>query len=181
MENGDGSESAIEVHEFRYRRGPARLGGLAAGGLLVATLAAITFAADLISYWEWIFVLVAIIVLIGCLALFFYLATKAPVLLRIGPDGLEMSGGWTAPLAWHDIHRIRFLGETKQLTGKQAWLVADPAPGVIPEYRFKGPKKAERSLLRKIGVRIPLHMLETDAETVIRSIERFKPIQRPSL
>ena len=179
MVNGSGSDSAIEVHEFRYRRGPAWLGGLAAGGLLAATLVAVTFAADLISYWEGVFAIIAILVLIGCLVLFFYLATKAPVLLRIGPDGLEMSGGWTAPLAWQDIHRIRFLGETKQLTGKQVWLVVDPAPGVIPAYRFMGPKKAERWLLRKIGVRIPLHMLETDADAVLRSIERFKPIQRP--
>lgn len=180
MDKGNGADSAFEVHEFRYRRGPAWLGGLAAGGLMVATLVAITFAADLISYWEWVFVLAAMIVLIGCLGLFLYLATKAPVLLRIGPDGLEMSGGWTAPLAWKNILRIRFLGETKQLTGKQVWLVADPAPGVIPAYRFKGPKKAERWLLRKIGVRIPLHMLETDADAVLRSIERFKPIQRAS-
>jgi len=177
MENGVSND---EVHEFRYRRGPAWVGGLAAGGLLVATLVGITFGADFISYWEWIFALAAIVVLFGTIALFIYLARRAPVMLRIGPEGLEMRVGWSAPLAWHDIHRIRFLGETKFLSGKQAWLVADPAPGVMPAYRFKGPQRAERWLLRKIGIRIPLHMLEADAETVIQSIERFQPIMRPS-
>ncbi|MGI9395063.1 MAG: hypothetical protein ACR2OY_10500, partial [Boseongicola sp.] len=62
--------------------------------------------------------------------------------------------------------------------GNQAWLVVDPLPGVLPSYRFMGPKIAEAWLLRKIGVRIPLHSLETEPEAVISSIERFKSIRR---
>jgi hypothetical protein len=180
MGHENDTDASTDVHEFRYRRKSALAGGFAAGCLLVAALVGVTFGADLSSSWGIFTGVFAIVMLSGILALFIYLGRRAPVQLRIGPDGLEMPGGFRAPLAWRDIHRIRYLGESTYMTGKQAWLVADPSPGVLPEYRFMGPKKAEAWLLRRMGIRIPLHMLETEPERVIRSIERFKPIMRPS-
>ncbi len=172
------TDASNDLHEFRYRRKSAWLGGFAAGCLLVAALVGVTFGADLSSSWGIFTGVFAIVTLSAMLALFIFLGRRAPVQLRIGPGGLEMPGGFTAPLAWRDIHRIRYLGEVRFMTGKQAWLVAEPSPGVLPTYRFMGPKRAEAWLLRRMGIRIPLHMLETEPETVIRSIERFMPVRR---
>ena len=180
MGNENGANAKTDVDEFRYRRKSAWLGGFAAGGLLIAAVVGVVFGADLSSGWGIFTGVFAIVILSGILVLFIFLARRSPVQLRVGPDGLEMSIGFAAPLAWRDIHRIRYLGEIGYLSGKQAWLVADPSPGVLPAYRFMGPKKAEAWLLRKMGIRIPLHMLEAEPETVIKSIERFKPIQRTS-
>ena len=168
------------VHEFRYRRSASWMGGLAAGGLLVAALIGITYGADLSRWWELTMAVVAISSLGLMVALFIYLYRRPPVQLRVGPDGLQLPIGFTAPLAWRDIHRIRYLGERKFLLEKQAWLIADPAPGVLPKYRLSGPKKIESWLMRKIGIRIPLHMLAAEPETVIQSIERFQPVIRPT-
>ncbi|MEK6216603.1 MAG: hypothetical protein N2B03_05220 [Boseongicola sp.] len=178
MGNESGTNALADVHEFRYRWKSAWLGGFAAGCLLVVALVGVTFGADLSSSWGIFIAVFAIAMLCGILALFIFLGRRAPVQMRVGPEGLDMSLGFKVPLAWRDIHRIRYLGETSFMTGKQAWLVADPSPGVVPTYRFMGPKKAEAWLLRRIGIRIPLHMLEAEPETVIRSIERFKPIRR---
>lgn len=178
MGDENGTNALTEVHEFRYRRKSAWLGAFAAGGLLLGALIGVVFGADLSSSWGIFTAVFVIVTLAGTLAFFMILARRAPVQMRVGPDGLEMSIGFAAPLAWRDIHRIRYLGETRQMTGKQAWLIADPSPGVLPAYRFMGPKMAEAWLLRNMGIRIPLHMLEAEPETVIRSIERFKPIMR---
>ncbi len=168
----------MEVHEFRYGRGKSLVGAFAGGALLVVTLIGVIFVADLSTAWDRFIAMSAVLILGSLTALFVVLARRSPVQLRIGPEGLDMTIGFAAPLAWRDIHRIRYLGEKSYLTGKQAWLVADPAPGVVPKYRFKGPHKAEAWLLRRMGIRIPLHMLEAEPETVISSIERFKPVQR---
>ena len=87
------------VHEFRYRRKSAWMGGFAAGSLLIAALVGITFGADLSSWWGIFTGVFAIVMLSGSLAFFIYLARRAPVQMRIGPDGLEMPFGFTAPLA----------------------------------------------------------------------------------
>lgn len=178
MDSENGTDAETAVREFRYQRKSAWIGGIAAGGLLIAALIGVIFGAEFNSGWGVLAAVFAILMLSASLALFIYLGRRAPIQLRIGPDGLDMPGGFTEPLAWHNIHRIRYLGESKHLTGNRAWLVADPAPGVVPAYRFMGPVKAERWLLSKLGIRIPLHMLEAEPETVIRSIERFKPIRR---
>ncbi len=178
MDQGSGTVDENNVDQFRYRRGSAWIGAIAAGLLLAATVLGISVGADLSKSTE-IFMGVAAVLLLSALVLLFvYLARRAPVQLRVGPAGLDMAVGFAEPLAWRDIHRIRYLGETKHLTGKQAWLVVDPAPGVIPEYRLAGPRFVEAWLLRKIGVRIPLHMLDAEPDVVIRSIERFRPVQR---
>ncbi|MGI9389267.1 MAG: hypothetical protein ACR2O1_04345 [Boseongicola sp.] len=178
MRSKNGPNAGTDVHEFRYRRNSAWLGAIAAGGLLVAAIVGVIFGAEFSSNWGIFAAVFAILVLSATFFLFIFLACRAPVLLRVGPEGLDLPGGFTAPLTWHDIHRIRYLGESGYLTGKQAWLVVDPLPGVLPAYRFMGPKKAEAWLLGKIGIRIPLHSLETGPAVVISSIERFKSIRR---
>lgn len=109
-----------------------------------------------------------------------WFARRPPVALVIGPDGLCLPFGWRRPLAWSDIHRIRRLRQRRGLFAVTEWLVVDPSPGVLPAYRLAGPRRIERWLTRRYGIRIPLSALDADPESVIASIERFRPVTRQS-
>lgn len=117
---------------------------------------------------------------IGCLAVplagLLWAMRRRPVLLRVGPDGIDLPVGFARPLAWADIHRIRQLPETRRLIGTHRWLIVDPLPGVLPRYRLPGPRRLERWLMPRWGIRIPLHTLDAAPEDIVASIERYRPV-----
>lgn len=118
----------------------------------------------------------ALVFLAGLTALFVLLARRRPVQLHVGPDGLRLAPGFRRPLPWRDVHRVRRDGPHRHLAGRRDWLVVDPSPGVLPDYRLPGPRAAELWLMRRSGIRIPLHALDTVPEAVIQSIERYHPV-----
>lgn len=162
---------------FRYDPRAARW----AVGLL-ALLAALTLAAVLFGdgfgadradrLWAAL-AITFLALLIGGLS---WAMRRRPVLLRVGPDGIDLPIGFARPLAWADVHRVRRLPETRGLAGRQRWLVIDPVPGVLPRYRLPGPRRLERWLMPRWGIRVPLHTLDAAPEDIVASIERYRPV-----
>ena len=107
-----------------------------------------------------------------------WVAWNRPVMLVVGPDGLNMPVGWRGPVAWRDIHRIRRHRARRQLFEVTQSLEVDLSPGVLPDYRFAGPRRLELWLRRKWALRIPIHQLDPGPDAVIASIERFRPVTR---
>lgn len=114
--------------------------------------------------------------LVGLMAALAWLMRTRPVLLRIGMEGIDMPVGFSRPLAWNDIHRIRRLPARQSWPIRREWLVVDPAPGVLPDWRLAGPRRLELWLMPRWGIRIPLHALDAPPDDVIASIERFRPV-----
>ena len=105
-----------------------------------------------------------------------WLLRRRPVVLRVGPAGLDLPITFARPLSWADVHRIRRLPAQRRLGGPSQWLVVDPAPGVLPHFRFPVWRALELRLQRRHGVRIPLHALDAAPEAVVASIARFRPV-----
>ncbi|MGI9395219.1 MAG: hypothetical protein ACR2OY_11280, partial [Boseongicola sp.] len=77
----NGTNDTTKVHEFRYRRNSAWLGGIAAGSLLIAAIVGVIFGAEFSSKWGIFAAAFAILVLSATFFLFIYLARRVPVLL----------------------------------------------------------------------------------------------------
>jgi len=117
-----------------------------------------------------------IIVMVGL----FWLTRRGPVLLRIGPDGLDLPGALESPVAWGDIWRIRRIYRRARLQPAFILLKVELAPGVRPRYkrRLWAWPLVDAWLARKFGLRIPIHNLDAPDNVILASVERFKPVQR---
>lgn len=100
------------------------------------------------------------------------------MLLRVGPAGLDLPVAFSRPLPWAAIHRIRRLPRRRRFLEDRDWLVVDTAPGVMPAYRLAGPRRLELWHLRHGGLRLPVHALDAAPDTVVASIERYRPVAR---
>lgn len=75
------------------------------------------------------------------------------------------------------MYRLR---SRKYLFDEMQWLKLSLAPGVLPDYRLPRPRWLESWYLRRYGLRIPISALGAEPETVVASIERFRPVVRAS-
>ncbi len=107
-----------------------------------------------------------------------WFAAKRPVVLKIGPEGLQQPITWAAPLPWRDIWRMRCVKRGGRFSRRTATLEVDLSPGAaIPYKRWGSPvPAADRWLVRKFGLRIPLQHFDAEVETVLASLERFRPV-----
>ncbi len=179
MTNDDSSQAGHDARtdSYRYNWRSARLLAFALGGLFVLTaFAAVVGPGFDPKSRDLLFAVLALLFLGSLLGVMVYLMLRPPVMLRIGPDGLYLPVGFRRPMPWNQIHRIRRMPERKYLLQRFDLLVVDPSPGVLPDYRFAGPRRMEKWWLRRVGIRIPLHDLDAKAEVVIASIERFRPV-----
>jgi hypothetical protein len=103
---------------------------------------------------------------------------RDPVVLRVGPEGLELPFAFSMPLGWEAMHRIRRETGGGGLYGKRDWLIVDPSPGVLAPIRLKTWRRLDLWFQGKHGVRIALHGLEGDPERIVASVERFRPVVR---
>lgn len=165
------------THAFRYGGRSARWALVMLAFLLLLTVASTAFAPGFdASSNDPLWAAFASACLVGLMAAFAWLALKRPVVLRIGPDGIDMPIGFSRPLTWSRIHRVRRLPASKRWIGKHDWLIVDPSPGVLPEWRLSGPRQLDLWLMPPLGLRIPLHVLDAAPGAVIASIERFHPV-----
>lgn len=120
----------------------------------------------------------ACLFLLGLAGAAVWLLRRRPVVLRVGPAGLDLPFAFRRPLPWAGIHRIRREAPPRRGWGGADWLVVDPSPGVLPDYRLASFRRLELWYLRHGGIRIPLHGLDADPAAVVASIERFRPVTR---
>lgn len=102
---------------------------------------------------------------------------RRPVAVRIGPEGIDLPMAFARPFPWARMHRIRRCRSGSRLEGRRDWLIVDPAPGVLPDYRWPTWRWLEMRAHRLQKIRIPLHSLDADPAAVIASVERFRPVR----
>lgn len=110
----------------------------------------------------------------------FWLARRRPVLLRIGPEGLDLPMALAHPLAWAEIWRIQHIRVRVRAWRKVGMLKVDLARDVYPNYKrslWTFPL-FDSWIARKLGLRIPLYYLDASEDAIIASVERFKPVRR---
>ena len=167
----------------------ARVRGGALAAIAVAALAVFALAAALFdlgqarqtgdAYW----LAPAGLLLLPVAAGLGWVAFRRPVVLTIGPEGLYQPIACTAPLSWRDVWRMRCVRRKGGLFRRStAVLEIDLSPGaMIPYKRWAGSVPViDRWLVRKFGLRVPLHHLDAEAGAVLASIERFRPVDAVS-
>jgi len=108
-----------------------------------------------------------------------WFAAKTPVVLTIGPEGLYQPIACTVPLPWRDIWRMSCFKSGGRFLGRRAVLQVDLVPGAMIPYKrwARSVPALDRWLIRKLGLRVPLQHLDADPETVLSSLERFRPVK----
>ena len=168
------------VDAFRVRVRGNALAAIAVAALSVFALAAAAFdlgqarqTGD--AYW----LAPAGLLLMPVAAGLGWFTVKKPVVLTIGPDGLYQPIACTAPLPWRDVWRMRCIQSKTMLRGRSAVLEIDLSPGAMIPYKrwARSVPVIDRWLVRKFGLRVPLHHLDAEAGTVLASIERFRPVE----
>lgn len=114
--------------------------------------------------------------LAGLIAIAVRVALRPPVVLRIGPEGLDLPIAFRTPLQWQNIRAMVREGPHTGLHGGRDWLVVHPVEGVLPDHRFPGPRRMELWHLRRNGIRIPLHGILGPPEDVLSAIARYRPM-----
>lgn len=166
------------THAFRLdRRGPALVAALSAA-LVFLALAAARFGPGFgNSSFDplWLGLCCLVLGTVGAVALCCW--AWPPVVLLVGPDGLEMPITWRGPVPWRDIHRILIVTD-RRLLSRNSTLRIDLSPGLLPPFRLPGFDRLELWYLRRTGLRMPIHKLDASPEHVLASVERFRPVMR---
>ena len=114
--------------------------------------------------------------LLAIIAGFGWVLIRNPRALVVSEMGVDIPLTFKRPLRWDEMHRIRRIQSSIAFHGRRDWLIIEPLPGVLAPLRLPVWRKLELWFQSRHGVRIPLHGLEGDADAVVRSIERFRPV-----
>ena len=118
--------------------------------------------------------------LFACIAGFGWVLWRNPRALVLSDVGIDIPLAFKRPLRWDEIHRIRRVRMRGALFGRRDWLIVEPLPGVLAPLRLPTSRRLEFWLQKQQGVRIPIHGLEGDADEIVRSVERFRPVKAKS-
>ena len=121
--------------------------------------------------------LLAGLFLAGLIGVLGWVLWRRPVAVRIGPEGIDVPLAFRRPFPWARMHRIRRCRSGHRLEGRRDWLIVDPAPGALPDFRWPTWRWLELRAQRWQKIRIPLHALDADPEAVVASVERFRPVR----
>jgi hypothetical protein len=187
--NGQGNEpdrrgggDRVRTDAFRYAPGLSGLLAFGSVGVLGAVVIAVV-AFDLggarsTPGADWAVPAGAVLIL--AMSGLLWVARRAPVLLTIGPEGLNLPAAFARPVAWAEIWRIRLIARKAWLQPRMVFMKVELMRGMQPVYqrRLWTMPRADAWLARKIGLRIPIHNLDAAEEVILASVERFKPVQR---
>lgn len=115
--------------------------------------------------------------LLGIIAAFVWVLWRNPRALVISESGIDIPLTFRRPLRWDEIHRIQRTQARGSLYGNREWLVVVLPPDVLAPLRLPVWRRLELWLQKQQDVRIPLHGLEADPDEVVRSVERFRPVE----
>jgi hypothetical protein len=119
-----------------------------------------------------------IVTMIGLL----WLTRRAPVLLTVGPEGLNLPAALARPVSWAEIWRLRLTVHRTFPRPRFSMLKVELMQGIRPVYQrrpWTWPT-VDAWLARKIGLRVPIHNLDAAEDVILASVERFKHVQRVS-
>ncbi len=128
------------------------------------------------SLRDLIWVLVLGMLLLSIIAAVLWVLWRRPVVMIVSGAGIHLPLAFRRPLHWEEIHRIRSLSRGAFLCGRREWLIIDPSPGVLAPIRLPIWRPLHLWFQKHHGVRIPLHGLDADAETIVKSIQRYHPV-----
>lgn len=109
-----------------------------------------------------------------------WLAMRRPVLLVVGPAGLDLPASLAQPVPWDAIRRIRCTRWRVSLLTTLRMLRVELADGMRLSYkrRLWTIPKVDSWVARRYGLNVPLQNLDADEEVVIASVERFRPVTK---
>lgn len=176
-QRGGGDRARTDAFRFAPGRGIYAFASIGAMGAAVILLAA--FDAGGAGKDAWWLVPAGAFLLLVMLGLF-WLTRRRPVLLTVGPEGTDLPAALADPVAWRDIWRLRCTRRRVTLHPDFIMLKIELGQGVRPRYqrRLWTMPLVDDWIARKYGLQIPLHNLDADAEVILASVERFKPVQR---
>ncbi|NNE79027.1 MAG: hypothetical protein HKN18_02035 [Silicimonas sp.] len=125
---------------------------------------------------QFVYLALACLFLLAGIGVALWFLWNRPVALRISAKGVDLPLVFKHPLAWEDVHRIRREKSPNTLYGGRDWLIVDPSPGVLAPLRLPVWRWLELKWQKYNGVRIPLHGLGGDADAIVASVERFRPV-----
>lgn len=176
------ARSRQRTDAFRHARRPlvrlVAMLGLLLGLVVLAALAGPGFDAGSNDPVRALLAGAFLAALIGVLGLVIWCR---PVAVRIGPEGVDIPLAFARSFPWTHVHRVRRCRSGSRFEGARDWLVVDPAPGTLPDYRWPTSRRLEMLARRWQTIRIPLHALDADPEAVIASVERFRPVREEDL
>lgn len=168
---------------FRYRPRGAVFALVAILGVGVAAIALVAY--DIAGARErpeagWV-MLGALFIILFSLGLA-WVAMRRPVVLVVGPDGLDLPTSLAQPIPWQAIQRIRYARWRVSPLSTLRVLKVGLADGMRLDYkrRLWTMPKLDSWVARRFGLPVPLQNLDADEEAVIASIERFHPVTRAS-
>ena len=181
---GRGGGDSERADAFRYAPGKAHFAFAAIAA--IAALGGFAIAASVFDLGDaqakgqavWLAPAGAFLVLIA-LGLY-WLKWRKPVLLVIGPEGMDLPTALAQPVAWREIWRLS--RTRRKISWRQELIVlkVELAPGLRPRYKrsLMTLPAIDGWIARKFGLRIPIQNLDADETTILASIERFRPVQR---
>ena len=109
-----------------------------------------------------------------------WIAMRRPVLLVVGPDGIDLPVALAESVPWEAIRRIRFRRWRVSLLSSLRMLKVELADGMRLSYkrRLWTMPRVDGWIARRYGLTGPLQNLDADEEVVIASVERFRPVTK---
>ena len=176
-----GGGDRARTDAFRFAPGSGIYAFAAIGGLGAFALAVVTFdLGEVQTSGEAIWLaptgLFLILVAFGLL----WIARRRPVLLTVGPEGLNLPAALARPLAWAEVWRMRLTRRRAALQPEFIMLKVEVCPGTRLHYKRRPwtLPRIDGWIARRFGLRILLHNLDAPEGAILASVERFKPVQR---
>jgi hypothetical protein len=178
---GGGDRSRTDAFRFAPGNGVYAFAAIGALGLF-AIGAAVFDLGDAQAKGVSVFLVPAGLLLVIVMLVLFWLTHRRPVLLTIGPDGLDMPAALAHPVAWRDIWRMRRTHWRHRFRQDMIVLKIELPRGVNVVYkrRLWTMPRLDSWIARNYGLSIPIHNLDAGEALILASIERFRPVQRVS-